>query len=164
MSDTDLSPSEGAVGYPNVLEKHLARECVECDEEIRKYYLNSIIEKSRSRNNQKKAQDSHYSTSNNKNLNNHQVSLSEFYENFLKKLHPAYQPSNCKKLSINYLNDEVIHVNRKIDQDIEKNKNKTLGSSHTGVFLSDQIESIILEIGVEKLSAIVLIMLNLPES
>ncbi|CAJ0754468.1 7497_t:CDS:2, partial [Entrophospora sp. SA101] len=151
-------------GYPNVLEKHLARECVECDEEIRKYYLNSIIEKSRSRNNQKKAQDSHYSTSNNKNLNNHQVSLSEFYENFLKKLHPAYQPSNCKKLSINYLNDEVIHVNRKIDQDIEKNKNKTLGSSHTGVFLSDQIESIILEIGVEKLSAIVLIMLNLPES
>ncbi|CAJ0917979.1 617_t:CDS:2, partial [Entrophospora sp. SA101] len=76
MSDTDLSPSEGA------------------------------------------AQDSHYSTSNNKNLNNHQVSLSEFYE--------TYQPSNCKKLSINYLNDEVIHVNRKIDQDIEKNKNKTL--------------------------------------
>ena len=43
------------VGYPNVLEKHLARECVECDEEIRKYYLNSIIGKSRSRNNQKKA-------------------------------------------------------------------------------------------------------------
>lgn len=29
------------------------------------------------------------------------------------------------------------------------------GSSHTGIFLSDQIESIILEIGVEKLSAIV---------
>ncbi|CAJ0631693.1 10509_t:CDS:2 [Entrophospora sp. SA101] len=38
MSDTDLSPSEGA------------------------------------------AQDSHYSTSNNKNSNNRQVSLSEFYE------------------------------------------------------------------------------------
>ncbi|CAH1767739.1 11157_t:CDS:2, partial [Entrophospora sp. SA101] len=30
------------VGYPNVLEKHLARECVECDEEINEELKNLI--------------------------------------------------------------------------------------------------------------------------
>lgn len=65
------------VGYPNVLEKHLARECVQCDEEIHNHYLNLIMEKNKSRNIQKNA---HNSISNKKNLNNRQVSLSEFYE------------------------------------------------------------------------------------
>src|SRR5437763_13935308 len=35
------------VGYPSTLEKHLARECVQCDQDIREYYLDLIMGKMR---------------------------------------------------------------------------------------------------------------------
>jgi hypothetical protein len=50
-----------------------------------------------------------------------------YFLEFLKQLRPAYTPPNRKTLSVNFLNDEIININKKIDLDIQKNSNLTLG-------------------------------------
>ncbi len=50
-----------------------------------------------------------------------------FFIDFVKQLHPSYDPPNRKTLSGSLLDDEILRVNTKVYRLLEKESNLTLG-------------------------------------
>ncbi|GBC20717.2 ribonuclease H-like domain-containing protein [Rhizophagus irregularis DAOM 181602=DAOM 197198] len=83
---------------------------------------------------------------------------SPFFLDFLQELNSVYNPPSRDILTNRLFEEELGYVNSKVLRELEATKNLTLDLSsnfHTGEFIAEKIEDILIRVGAEKFSAIV---------
>ncbi|PKB99879.1 hypothetical protein RhiirA5_382851 [Rhizophagus irregularis] len=122
--------------YVNILQMHLANNCLECPAEVKSYYLGFLTALSDDEMDVDTLSTGSRGSIGSKRLIVGQQGIEDFYE---------------RKM----LNNEIAVVNNKVTKELKNANNLTLDSHHTGNFLAAEIQTIIGSIGAEKFKAIV---------
>ncbi|CAG8841840.1 7645_t:CDS:2, partial [Racocetra persica] len=82
---------------------------------------------------------------------------SPFFLDFCQNLCVPYKPPDRKTLSNDWLNYETARITIAIEKELENENNLTLDysiNSHTAIFTADEIEKVLIDIGIDKFGAV----------